>query len=140
MNDKALQHKIHKKIDQYAHLLGISDYKFIVNLVDLGELKKRDPLLGSYAVITIYEETREAEIDINKKLVVKRPRELDRTLIHELLHVRLNEEMEFINVLLKRYIKDSKARKTYRHQLEKLEHKVIVALTDALLKRKKWQK
>ena len=140
MDDKALRSKIHKKIDQYAQLLGISDYKFIVNLVDFEELKKKDPLLGSYAVISIFDETREAEIDINKKLVIKRPRELDRTLIHELLHVRLNEEMEFINVLLKRYIKDSKAKKTYRDQLEKLEHKVIVALTDALLKRKKWQK
>jgi len=140
MTDKALLKKIRIKVDRIARLLGISDYKYIISLVDLDVIKETDPLIGSYAMVSIYEETREVELDINKKLLLKKPRELDKTLIHELLHVRLNEVAEFIDVLLKRYIKDSKARKTYRDQLEKLEHKVVVTLTNAIARNKKWQK
>ncbi|TDI97056.1 MAG: hypothetical protein E2O29_02120 [Deltaproteobacteria bacterium] len=119
---------------RYAKLLGISDYKFEVDIVLPSKIKKKDKISGSYATVYVDEETRTADIELNKKLLLESPKELDSTIAHELLHVRFNELDEFVHFLIKTYVKDEKARKTYRNQMELLEHKNIIALIELVIK------
>lgn len=134
MMKKKLKDDIEKKVARYAKLLGISDYKFDVDIVLPSKIKKKDKISGSYATVYVDEETRSAEIDINKKLLIEFPKEMDVTIAHELLHVRFNELDEFVHFLIKTYVKDKKARKTYRNQIELLEHKNIIALMELVVK------
>ena len=131
---KQLKSDIEKRVVRYAKLLGISDYKFYVNIVLPSKIKKKDKISRSYATVYTDEETRTAEIEINKKLLLESPKEMDITVAHELLHVRFNELDEFVHFLIKTYVKDKKARKTYRNQIELLEHKNIIALMKLVVK------
>lgn len=131
---KRLKSDIEKRVVHYAKLLGISDYKFDVCIVLPSKIKKKDKISGSYATVYTDEETRTAEIEINKKLLLESPKEMDITVAHELLHVRFNELDEFMHFLIKTYVKDKKARKTYKNQMELLEHKNIIALMKLVVK------
>lgn len=131
---KQLKSDIEKRVVRYAKLLGISDYKFYVDIVLPSKIKKKDKISRSYATVYTDEETRTAEIEINKKLLLESPKEMDITVAHELLHVRFNELDEFVHFLIKTYVKDKKARKTYRNQIELLEHKNIIALMKLVVK------
>ena len=134
MMKKQLKSDIEKRVVRYAKLLGISDYKFYVDIVLPSKIKKKDKINRSYATVYTDEETRTAEIEINKKLLLESPKEMYITVAHELLHVRFNELDEFVHFLIKTYVKDKKARKTYRNQIELLEHKNIIALMKLVVK------
>ncbi len=121
---------IKAKVVKYAEILGVGDYKYFVNLVDKDKLPKDD--YDIYANILVDDDSREACMQINKDLLKECPEELDRTIIHELLHVRFAEMMSLFSLLCKHYVKDKKAKKMYISQLNGQEHKIIVALTDAL--------
>lgn len=137
INPKTLKGNIETKVAYYANLLGISDYKFDISMVNPSKMRTQDKIVGAYATVYVDEETRIVDIVFNKKLLKEQPEEIDRTIIHELLHVRFNELSEFVLFLIKTYVKDTKARKTYRNQIDLLAHKNIVALADMV--GKKWQ-
>jgi hypothetical protein len=128
----SLKKQIENKVNEYAKKFRITGYKFIISLKDK---KSKDPAFKDdniYAMIITDEETREVILDVNKTLLTEKPEEIEATVIHELLHVRLNELLNFINLIVSKYIKDTKARETYEKQIELLEHKIVVSLTEAL--------
>lgn len=128
----SLKKLVENKVIEYAKKLRITGYKFTVNLKDKHskDIEFRDDNI--YAMVMTDEETREVVLDINKTLLLKKPEEIDATVVHELLHVRLNELLNFVNLITSKYIKDTKARETYEKQIELLEHKIVVSLTEAL--------
>lgn len=123
---------IKQKVNKYAELLGIGDYKYKVSLVTKSTENTDCSDNTVYATVAVDEETREVYIEINKKLLLKKPKELDKTIIHELLHVRFSELLNFISMILEKYIKNKKARDTFDQQLDLWEHKIIVPLVEAL--------
>jgi hypothetical protein len=128
----SLKKQIEHKVAEYAKKLRITGYKFTVNLK--GKRSKDPDFVDDniYAMVTTDEETREVILDVNKTLLEKKPEEVEATVIHELLHVRLNELLNFINLITSKYINDTKARETYEKQIELLEHKIVVSITEAL--------
>ena len=121
-----------EKVSKYADELGIGDYKYKVILSSKSDSKDGCSDSHTYATVAIDEETRTVYISLNKKLLVNKPEEIERTIVHELLHVRLNELLNFNSMLMEKYIKNKKAKDTYTRQLDLLEHKIIVSLTEAL--------
>ena len=111
-------------------MLGIGDYTYFVALVSKDKLETDDCEI--YANILVDDESREACMRINKDLLKEHPEELDKTIIHELLHVRFAELTSLFALLCKHYVKDDKAKKMYTNQIDRHEHKIIVALVDAL--------
>jgi hypothetical protein len=133
MPKKSFNATVKLKVKEFAKLLGISDYKFHVTVVSSKNKKKTQ--YDNYGSIAIDEESREALITLNKDLLNKNIVELDNTIIHELLHCRLNEFTRLTELLLELYVKDKKANKMYARQLSFLEHKIIISISEALRKR-----
>jgi len=127
---KLSKNVIKKKVEYFSKLLGVSDYSIYIHLTNAKRIW--DDEYNSYAKVGVDDDSREACISLNKKLLSKHPKELDKTLIHELLHVRFNELFSLIRLILKLYVKDKKAKKVYAQQLEQLEHKIIVPIADSL--------
>lgn len=128
---------IKKKIDTYAKLLGIQDYTYHIEVINSKKTTKDQTEYDVYATVDIDEETRNACIEVNKKLLLKNRDEIDSTVAHELLHVRLNELLTLLSLIIELYVKDKKAKKAYAGQIEALEHKIIVPLANALAKKHK---
>jgi|GEM_PF-4114481 len=118
-------------IRKWAPKLGISDYKFDFKM--LGDRA----LSGDYARVETDEDTRESLIEFNKDRLSREPDEIEKTVAHELLHVRMNEYAEFVVDLLKEYVRNPNAKRILLRKAERLEHKIVVALTDALVKDKR---
>ena len=131
MTAKAMEEQIKKHIQKWAVLFGISDYTFII------ELHSDKELNGNYAEVDTDDETREATISFNQARLTREPDEIERTVIHELLHTRFNEYAELSVNILNEYAPNLKTKRLIAKQLEKTEHKIVVALTDALAKRGK---
>jgi len=94
--------------------------------------------MGSdYARVDTNDVTRDVIIEFNRHKLTQEPDEIESTVVHELLHVRVNEYAEFILDVIRTYVNDPKTKKLLQKQAEKLEHKTIVSITDALLKEKK---
>lgn len=123
---------IREKVEKFAQLLGVSDYFYYVNLVPRKEMLSKDG--DSFANIVVDNDTREACLQINRDLLKEKPEELDKTIIHELLHARFDELIVLFHRLIKLYVKDRRAKQFYKLQLDSLEHKIIVALTEAIAK------
>ncbi len=121
---------IKAKVIKYGEMLGIGDYRYFVNVVDRDKLPKND--YDVYANILVDDESRQVYLQINRDLLKESPEELDKTIIHELLHVRFAEMLALFSLLCKHYVKDDKAKKMYVSQINRHEHKIIVALTDAI--------
>lgn len=117
-------------IQKWAANLGISDYKFDFHLLSNREMG------GDYARVDTDDVTREVNLEFNKHRLTKEQGELERTVVHELLHVRCNEYTEFVNEIIKTFVLSPKTRRLLIKQADKLEHKQIVAITDSLLKEK----
>ena len=131
MTAKAMEEQIKKHIQKWAVLFGISDYTFVI------ELHSDKELNGNYAEVDTDDETREATISFNQARLTREPDEIERTVIHELLHTRFNEYAELSVSILNEYAPNLKTKRLIAKQLEKTEHKIVVALTDTLAKRGK---
>ena len=131
MTAKTLANRLEKYIQKWANELGISDYKFELVFCNNKELD------GNYAEVDTDEELRTAIIKVNRHRLNKEPTEVERTVVHELLHTRINEYAEFFEEVVKEYADSTKAKRILRSRAEKIEHKIVVALTDALTKEHK---
>lgn len=127
----AFEKKIRTRLAREAKLLGVSDYVFHVKIK---KNRKPSDKYDTYGSVIIDEESREVVLSINKKLLKQQPKEVVSTVVHELLHVRLSELLTLMEVILKLYVKDKKAKKAYTEQIEHLEHKIIVSITEAIVK------
>lgn len=127
---------IKSKVDKYAKLLGIQDYTYHIDIIGTKKQKSTEQY-DVYATVDIDEETRNACIEVNKKLLMRDKNEIESTVAHELLHVRLNELLTLLALIIELYVKDKKAKKAYAGQIEALEHKIIVPLANALAKKHK---
>ena len=121
---------IKSKVIKYAELLGIGDYKYSISLVARNKLPKND--YDIYANVMVDDESREVYMQINRDLLKESPEEIDRTIIHELLHVRFAEMLSLFSLLCKHYVTDDKAKKMYISQINRHEHKIIAALATAM--------
>lgn len=130
MSRLLLELRLKALVRRWAARLGISDYTYVL------ELKGEKTLHGNYAEVHTDEDTREVTICVNRYRLTKELEEMERTLIHELLHTRLNEYAEFVVAIINGYVGNPKTKRVLGRQFERLEHKIVVALTDALLKRK----
>lgn len=124
----AYRKQIENHVKRWAARLGISDYKFSFKYLSDRSMG------GDYARIDTDEDTREVLIEFNTQRLTREPGEIEKTVVHELLHTRLNEYTEFAVDLIKESMENSKARRALIRKMEKLEHKVVVALSDALVK------
>lgn len=127
----SFEKKIRTILAREAKLMGVSDYVFHVTIK---KNRKPSDKYDTYGSVIIDEESREVVLSINKKLLQKQPKEVTSTVVHELLHVRLSELLTLMTGILKLYVKDKKAKKAYTEQIERLEHKIIVAVTEAIIK------
>lgn len=131
MTAKTLANRIEKYVQKWANELGISDYKFKFEFCSNKALK------GNYAEVDTDDETREVTINVNRHRLNSEPHEVERTVVHELLHTRFNEYAELLEDIIKEYADSPKAKRILRSRAELIEHKIVVALADALTKEHK---
>jgi len=125
-----LERKAEKLIGVWVNKLGIADYTFNLTWGDNKTLR------GDWAKINTDEELREASLYLNKDKLLEEPSELEPTVIHELLHVRLNEIVEMARKLISVSTKDTRARRVMKKTVDEFEHKVVVAITKAFAENK----
>ena len=130
MRTKDFERRIKSFVQKWAASLGVSDYTYTL------EIQSDKKLHGNYAEVKTDDETREVVISVNKYRMSREPGEVEKTVVHELLHTRFNEYAEFAIHIVNTHIDNPKTRRLLEKQLEKLEHKIVVALTDALMRRK----
>jgi len=130
MDAKKLEERVKAFVQKWAALLGISDYTYVV------EIQSDRKLRGNYAEVETDDETREVTITVNKHRLNREPGEVEKTIVHELLHTRMNEYAEFAVHIVNTHIENPKTKCLLGRQLQRLEHKIVVALTDALIRRK----
>ena len=129
---QSFEKMLKEKLVQFSKLLGVNDYSI---RLAVGKKKRGSPDYDIYGYVRTDEETRSAAMFLNKRLLKNEPTEIDSTIIHELLHIRLNEILSLADDIIQKHVTDKKAQAVYSTQIEKLEHKVIIAITDALTKR-----
>ncbi len=121
-----------QRLIKFAKMLGVSDYS--INLT-IGNKKRGSTDYDTFGYVRTDEETRSAAMFLNRRLLKKDLSEIDNTIVHELLHVRMNELLSLTGDIITKHVSDKKAQAVYEAQIEKLEHKIILAITDALTKR-----
>jgi len=89
---------------------------------------------STYAEVSIDEDTRKITIAFNPRLL-KTDRDVEETVIHELLHARINDYVELVEEIVRTHITNPKTRKLLTRRLWRLEHKILVPITDALVKK-----
>jgi len=120
------------KLAQFATLLGVDDYSIHLTV---GTKKPGAVDYDTYGYVRTDEETRSAAMFLNRRVLKKEPSEIDNTIFHELMHIRMNELLSLTDDIISKHVTDKKAQAVYSSQIEKLEHKIILALTEALTKR-----
>jgi hypothetical protein len=128
---RSFEKDLKQRLVKFANMLGVSDYS--ISLV-VGKKKQGSADYDTFGYVSTDEETRSAAMFLNKRILKKDPNEIDNTIIHELLHVRLNRLLSLVDDILSKHIADKKARAVYTIQIEKLEHEIIIALVKALEK------
>ena len=129
---RSFEKTLKDKLVHFSKLLGVNDYSI---RLAIGKKKRGSPDYDIYGYVRTDEETRSAAMFLNKRLLKNEPSEIDNTIVHELLHIRMNEILSLADDIIQKHVSDKKAQAVYLAQIEKLEHKVIIAITDALIKR-----
>lgn len=93
-------------------------------------------LTKSYAEVATDEETRHVTIIFNPRQLTTE-QEVEHTVVHELLHVRINDYVELVEEIVRAHINNPKTRKLLERRLGRLEHKILVPITDAFSKKEK---
>jgi hypothetical protein len=128
----SFEKQLKNKLAEFAKLVGVNDYSIRLTV---GTKKRGSVDCDTYGYVRTDEETRSAALFLNKRVLKKEPTEIDNTIVHELLHIRMNELLSLTDDIINKHVTDKKAQAVYSTQIEKLEHKIILALTEALTKR-----
>ena len=89
-----------------------------------------------YALVSTDEETRHITITFSPRLL-KTEYEIEHTVVHELLHTRINDYVEFVEEIVRTHVNSPKTRTLINRRLGRLEHKSLVPITDAFVKKEK---
>jgi len=93
-------------------------------------------LKDDYAQVATDEETRHVTVTFNPRLL-QTEQEIEHTVVHELLHARVNDYIELVEEIVRTHINSPKTRKLITRRLGRLEHKMLVPITDAFVKKEK---
>ena len=107
--------------------LKLSEFKYTI---EFGNLK------GDYAQVSIDEETRHITLEFDAR-TLKTEDDVEKTVVHELLHVRVNDYIELAEEIVRTHITNPKTRKLLTRRLGRLEHKILVPITDAFCEKEK---
>lgn len=121
-----LEQRLHTLIERWTKILRIQDYKVTIEFVPARKIK------NAYARVSTDEETRVVDIEFNKVKLTNEPNEVEKTVIHELLHTRINEYADLMESLVDTHVRNPKTKRLIKRKMNLLEHKIVVALTDAL--------
>ncbi len=127
MTRKELEPLIHKYMKKWMTHLKLGEFDYTVEFNSLG----RD-----YALVSTDEETRHITVQFNPRLHIDK-KEIEHTVIHELLHARINDYIELVEEIVRTHINSPKTRKLLTRRLGRLEHRILVPITDALFKKEK---
>jgi hypothetical protein len=128
----SFEKSLKNQLTKLAKLLGVNHYSIRLTV---GTRKKGAEDYDTYGYVRTDEETRSVAMFLNKRMLKKEPSEIENTIVHELLHVRMNELLSLVDDIVTKHVTDKRAQAVYTAQIERLEHKIILALTDALTKR-----
>lgn len=122
-----LEDRLIKRTKYWANRLGVSDYTFKFKFLS-------DRTIGhKYATVETSEESREATIEFNAERLLKEPEEVERTIVHELLHVRLNQYAELFVEMIRHFGETRKSKQYLLKSAEQLEHTIVVSVANALV-------
>lgn len=125
MQRKKLEPIVHKYTKKWMKRLKLAEFNYTL---EFGNLK------GDYAQVSIDEETRHITIEFDPRNS-KTEEDIEKTVIHELLHVRINDYIELAEEIVRTHITNPKTRKLLTRRLGRLEHKILVPITDAFCKK-----
>ncbi len=116
---------IEKYMKKWIGKLRLGEFDYTLEFENLKE---------DYAQVSTDEDTRHVTIAFNPRLL-KTEQEIEHTVIHELLHTRINDYVEFVEEIVKTHINSPKTRKLLTRRLGRLEHKILVPITNAFMKK-----
>ena len=125
MQRKKLEPLIHKYVKKWMERLKLKEFTYSIEFKSL-----RD----DYALVSTDEETRHITIEFDCRNI-KTEEEVKQTVVHELLHARINDYVEFVEEVIRTHITNPKTRKLLTRRLGRLEHKILVPITDAFCKK-----
>jgi len=126
--EKALRENTEKYINQYANLLNIAGYTIQYDFVD--RRGKRE-----YGNVAVHQDDLVANIQLNAAKILEEPDQLERTVLHECLHILFWPYYEEILDIIDEYVPDKHVRKVLMRGLSKLEHVIIAKIIKAILGR-----
>ena len=127
MTKKELEPIIHKYMKKWMKKLKLGEFDYSIEFDSTGL---------DYALVSTDEETRHVTVQFNPRLH-KSEREVEHTVVHELLHTRINDYIELVEDIVKTHINSPKTRNLIIRRLGRLEHKILVPITDAFCKKEK---
>lgn len=127
MTKKELEPIIHKYMKKWMKKLKLGEFDYSVEFDSTGP---------DYALVSTDEETRHVTVQFNPRLH-KSTREVEHTVVHELLHARINDYIELVEDIVKTHINSPKTRNLIIRRLGRLEHKILVPITDAFCKKER---
>lgn len=127
MTRKEVEPLIHKYMKKWMKKLKLGEFDYTI--------KFATPK-GDYARVATDEDTRHVTVWFNSKLH-KDEREVEHTIIHELLHARINDYVELVEEIVRTHINSPKTRKLLTRRLGRLEHRILVPITNMLSKKEK---
>ena len=127
MQRKELEPIIQKYMKKWMKKLKLGEFDYTIEFSNSGD---------EYALVSIDEETRHLTIQVNSRLH-KNENEIEHTVIHELLHARINDYIELVEEIVRTHINSPKTRKLLTRRLGRLEHKILVPITNAFSKKEK---
>lgn len=131
MTRAELKRELARLVKKWSVLLGVADYECSIHL------HTHKKMHGNYAEINTDDETRTACIDFNYERLLKEPKEIEKTVVHELLHTRFNEYADFVIDLINEHVEKPQTKRLIQKRIDQHEHKIIVALTNALTRKEK---
>ena len=118
---------IEKYMKKWVKKLRLAEFDYTIEFENLKD---------DYAQVATDEETRHVTIAFNPRLL-KTEHEIEHTVVHELLHARVNDYAELVEEIVRTHINSPKTRKLLTRRLGRLEHKMLVPITDAFVKKEK---
>ncbi|KKN01809.1 hypothetical protein LCGC14_1123910, partial [marine sediment metagenome] len=98
MQRTKLEPLTHKYIKKWMAKLKLTEFKYTVEFASLK---------GDYALVSTDEETRHITIEFDPR-AFKTEEEVEQTIVHELLHARINDYVELVEEIIRTHITNPK--------------------------------
>ena len=131
MNPKETQGLIKKNLELYIKLFGFSEIPLDVNYVGYDEIE------GNYAEVEVSEDMPTIHLNFNIEKLSKEPKEIEKSVIHELLHVVYWPIRQQLLKVCKNLISDGKVQDLIKDHYRAAEHKIIYMMEEIFVQDKK---